>query len=195
MDFSTYAWPVTDALSSLVLCSNVLLAAIAACVLWQARSHKRTATVSWVARHGLCLMFTVALVATLGSLYFSEFAGWNPCKYCWIQRILMYPQVILLGIALWKRDRTVTRYILALSIIGLAFAAYHYYIQMYDIIASPLNPATPCDLSGESCVKTPFVKFGYITIPFMALSAFALNAFGSALVLRGRPTSREAAGQ
>ena len=98
----------------------------------------------------------------------------------------MYPQVILLAIALYKRDRAVSHYIFALCLIGGIIAAYHYYIQMYDIIASPTNPATPCDASGESCVKTPFAHFGYITIPMMALTAFVLNAFGSIFVIQKR---------
>jgi hypothetical protein len=55
---------------------------------------------------------------------------------------------------------------------------------MYDIIASPTNPATPCDASGESCVKTPFTEFGYITIPMMALTAFLLNTLGSLQMTR-----------
>lgn len=68
----------------------------------------------------------------------------------------MYPQAVMLPIAIWKRDYAIARYILALCLIGMCFVAYHYYIQMYDIIASPVNPATPCDASGENCVKTPF---------------------------------------
>jgi disulfide bond formation protein DsbB len=184
MDLAAYTWNVTDALSMLIVVGNALLVILACNFAWATVTRRRSAVIAWFATHGLTLMLIVALTATLGSLYFSEIAQWAPCKYCWIQRILMYPQVILLGIALWKHDRNVAHYVLALSLIGLAFAAYHYYIQMYDIIASPLNPATPCDASGESCVKTPFVKFGYITIPFMALTAFALNGVGSLLMLQ-----------
>lgn len=35
--------------------------------------------------------WVVACVATLGSLYLSEILGYEPCKLCWFQRILMYP--------------------------------------------------------------------------------------------------------
>lgn len=144
----------------------------------------KSALTRFVAAHALTLMLIVAVVATSGSLFLSEVAQWSPCKYCWIQRIFMYPQIILLAIALWKRDANVARYIFALSIIGLAYATYHYFIQMQNIIASSQNPATPCDPSGESCVKTPFVEFGYITIPMMALVAFLLNLLGSVTLLR-----------
>lgn len=183
MDLAQFTWTLVPSLSVLVIVGHIIVAVIAATLVYEMVTKKRTPLTEWLGKHGLLLMFIVALTATFGSLYFSEISGWNPCKYCWIQRIFMYPQVILLGIALWLRDRKVARYVLALCLIGAAYATYHYYIQMYDIIASPTNPATPCDASGESCVKTPFAYFGYITIPMMALTAFALNGFGSALTL------------
>lgn len=174
-----HAFNIVTGLSVLVVIGQLIMLAILGTSVI-----KSSALSAWVSRHGLTLMFIVALVATVGSLYFSEIALWAPCKYCWIQRILMYPQVVLLGIALWQKDRTVAKYILALSVIGALYAAYHYYIQMYDIIASPTNPATPCDASGESCVKTPFTEFGYITIPMMALTAFLLNIVGSTVMMK-----------
>jgi disulfide bond formation protein DsbB len=186
MDLAQFTWTVVPALSLLVVIGHVIIAILAGVLLFELLTKRRTAISIWLSKHGLLLTFIVALTAMLGSLYFSEISSWTPCKYCWIQRIFMYPQVVLLAIALWTRDRNIARYILALSLIGGAYAAYHYYIQMYDIIASPLNPATPCDASGESCVKTPFNQFGYITIPMMALTAFALNALGSVQMLRKR---------
>jgi disulfide bond formation protein DsbB len=186
MDLTAYTWNVTDFFSVLTLIGNIIAVAVALLFIAELLMKKHTKLGRWISAHGLLLMFIVALTATSGSLYFSEIAGWTPCKYCWIQRIFMYPQVILLGIALWTRDRKIAPYVLALSIIGIAYAAYHYYIQMYDIIASQTNPATPCDASGESCVKTPFVHLGYITIPLMAFSAFLLNILGSIAILRGK---------
>ncbi len=184
MNLVQFTWNIVPFLSVLVVIGHAIIAACIFLLLDEFVAKRKSGIGLWTARHGLLLMFIVALTATLGSLYFSEISGWAPCKYCWIQRIFMYPQVILLAIALWKRDTTVARYILALCLIGGAYAAYHYYIQMYDIIASPTNPATPCDASGESCVKTPFIMFGYITIPMMALTAFVLNALGSIFILR-----------
>ena len=43
----------------------------------------------------------VSVVATLGSLYFSEILGWVPCILCWYQRILMYPMSIILGVSVY----------------------------------------------------------------------------------------------
>jgi hypothetical protein len=39
--------------------------------------------------------FLVAAVATGGSLFSSEIAGYVPCELCWYQRICMYPLSLL----------------------------------------------------------------------------------------------------
>lgn len=184
MNFAQHTFTVVSALALLTILGHIIVAGVVSILLTNVFRGTPTSISQWISKNGLVLMLIVALTAMAGSLFFSEVSGWAPCKYCWIQRIFMYPQVVLLAIALWKKDRTVARYILALSIIGALYAAYHYYIQMYDIIASPLNPATPCDASGESCVKTPFTEFGYITVPMMALTAFTLNILGSVLMLQ-----------
>ncbi len=140
---------------------------------------------AWISSHALLLMLIISLSATIGSLFFSEIAGWTPCKLCWFQRIFMYPQVFLLAYAIWKKDRGIAPYILMLSIIGLLIAAWHYGEQV-QLALNPLDPdlTKPCDQTGVSCARTPFFNFGYITIPMMALTAFALNALGSVFVLR-----------
>lgn len=184
MNLAQFTWTVVPFLSVLVVIGHIIIATTVAALIYEMITKRTTTITRFIGTKGLTLMFIVALVATIGSLYFSEVSGWAPCKYCWIQRIFMYPQVILLGMALWYKDRTVARYILALSLFGVAYATYHYYIQMYDLIASPTNPATPCDASGESCVKTPFTYFGYITIPMMAWTGFVLNIVGSGMILR-----------
>lgn len=152
---------------------------------------KRGKLAGWISKHGLTLMLIVALTATCGSLFLSEIAGWTPCKDCWLQRIFMYPQVILLIIALWKKDKNVAWYVAALSIIGAVIAALHYNEQ-FQAALHPVPDAEgvnvllkPCDASGVSCAATQ-IKFayGYITIPMMALTAFVLNLLGSVFVLR-----------
>lgn len=125
---------------------------------------------SFLNTHVLTLIFSLTLIATLGSLYLSEVALFNPCKYCWIQRIFMYPLVILSWIALIKKDfKCVRDYILSLSIIGAVIAGYHYFLQFGPV------EAKPCSVVGyyeESCADKLFVEFGYVTIPMMAFSIF-----------------------
>ena len=63
----------------------------------------------------LFVSWFIALAAMLGSLYYSEIRGLAPCVLCWYQRILMYPQVLLLGLAIVKNDRGIADYILLLN--------------------------------------------------------------------------------
>ncbi|OIO44438.1 hypothetical protein AUJ64_00105 [Candidatus Pacearchaeota archaeon CG1_02_39_14] len=125
-------------------------------------------------------MFLVSLVAMLGSLYYSEIAGYNPCTLCWYQRIFMYSQVFILGLASFRKDKKVMPYIYLLSAIGLLIAVYHYIMQLSQV------DSVFCELVGysASCSETFFLSMGYITIPLMAASAFLLIILLG--VLRGR---------
>lgn len=122
------------------------------------------------AKHAFLLVFLIASMATVGSLFYSEMAGYEPCKLCWYQRIFMYPQVIILGIALVMRDSKARVYSIALSSFGALIAGYHYLLQL------GIAPNIPCSAVGYSvsCAKNFVMNFGYITIPLMTLSAFAL---------------------
>ncbi len=122
----------------------------------------------------LGLAFLVALAAMSGSLFYSEIAGFDPCKLCWYQRILMYPQVLLLGLALWKREgKQIAPYSIFLSSVGALIAGYHYLLQL-DLV-----PSLPCSAVGYSvsCSQRFVLQFGYITIPMMSLTVFLLIIF------------------
>jgi disulfide bond formation protein DsbB len=123
-----------------------------------------------ILEQGPILSWVVALVATLGSLYFSEVREFIPCTYCWYQRILMYPLVIILGIAAVRKDYGQALYVLPLSILGIGMSAYHYTLQKTDLFQSG---------SGDGCgiipCTTEYINWlGFITIPFLALIAFSL---------------------
>jgi len=121
----------------------------------------------FIEKHSLTIGFLAVLSAVVGSLIYSEFIGYAPCILCWYQRIVMYPQVILLGIAAWKKEYSIWFYSRTLSIIGLIIGLYQYYGQMFN------EGALPCSNAATSCAKLYFVDFGYITIPMMAISIFA----------------------
>lgn len=116
----------------------------------------------------LYFAWLIALVATGGSLYFSEIAGFTPCELCWIQRILMYPLVIMLGMACFRGDRHIIPYVLPLSIIGGGFSLYHYIEQKATEVPSV------CSGDAVPCSGAYMNLLGFITIPFLALIAFAL---------------------
>lgn len=123
--------------------------------------------------------FFLALSTTALTLIYSDIFGFIPCGLCWFQRIFLYPQVILLGIAWWKKDQKVFRYILALSVAGTAVALYHHYLQVggTDIL--------PCPASGNGdCGKRLIYEFNYVTFPLMAATAFLFQAALSFVSLR-----------
>jgi disulfide bond formation protein DsbB len=130
----------------------------------------------------LTLAAVVALVCTAGSLYLSEVAHFPPCVLCWYQRIAMYPLVLMIGIAAWRRDYLVARYVVPLSAVGGAISIYHMFVERFPNLESgACDPTNPC--------STIWVEhFGYLTIPTMALSGFALI---SVLALTARAWSRQ----
>jgi disulfide bond formation protein DsbB len=120
---------------------------------------------------GLAIAAIVASVATAGSLYLSEGAHLLPCKLCWYQRIAMYPLAVVLVIAAVRRDWSVRAYALALALLGPVISLYHYVIER----APDLEVGDACDPTNP-CTLTLVWKFHYISIPFMAWSAFAFVA-------------------
>ena len=126
--------------------------------------------VQFFSENALSFAFLISVGVTLGSLYLSEIAHFVPCKLCWFQRIFMYPQVLLLGVASVKNDFGIKKYIIPMSVVGFLIAVYQYILQMSPI---PL----PCTDEIASCAVKEFVEFGYITIPMMSLTAFLLIIF------------------
>lgn len=117
----------------------------------------------------LLLALLQAVVATFGSLYFSEIKHFTPCKLCWYQRILMYPLTIIILVGLKRKDKKVHQYVLPLSVTGFFIAAYHTLLQ-YGFLPEQV---APCSL-GASCQTRYAGYFGFVTIPLMSLTAFAI---------------------
>ncbi|MCM3760642.1 disulfide oxidoreductase [Alkalihalobacillus oceani] len=114
----------------------------------------------------LMTAWLLSLIATLGSLYFSEVVGYIPCELCWTQRIFMYPIPIILGVALIRKEISAAFYVLPLSLIGMGFSIYHYLLQKVDA----LGQTDSCGL--VPCAMEYINYAGFITIPFLALTAF-----------------------
>src|SRR3954470_5890391 len=122
-----------------------------------------------VAPQSVLLAWIVATVTTLGSLYYSEHAGFVPCELCWYQRIVMYPLVVVLGVAWLRRDAKVWITVLVFVVIGAPLSLYHWLVERVPAFAesSSCSAITPC--------STPwFEKLGFVTLAWMAMSAFLL---------------------
>jgi disulfide bond formation protein DsbB len=109
----------------------------------------------------------IALIATAGSLFFSEVMELPPCVLCWYQRIAMYPLVVIIGIGIATRDTSWKKYALPLVLIGLVISVYHNLLY-YGVISESLAPC----VQGISCTSRQIEWLGFITIPLMALTAF-----------------------
>ncbi|MDO8495477.1 MAG: disulfide bond formation protein B [bacterium] len=121
----------------------------------------------------------MAVTATLGSLFYSNVLGYEPCELCWLQRIFIYPQVAMLVVALWKKDYAVFPYVFTLSVIGAFIAGYHYLLQL-GVLPSIICSAVE---SSTTCSQRYVMDLGYITIPMMALTAFLFLALFSGIAL------------
>jgi len=137
------------------------------------------------------IIFVQALVATLGSLYYSSYGdpavnilagqifhpygGFIPCSLCWYARILMYPITIISLIGILKKDKRFTDYILIQSLVGIGLEIFHYTIQHVKL---PID--MPCTLESP-CTALQVNYLGFITIPFLCLVAFIVIFVASVL--------------
>lgn len=117
----------------------------------------------------LYIAWAQAMVATLGSLFFSEVMHFTPCVLCWYQRILMYPLAIVIPVGIIKKDKFLSNYVLPLAGLGWLIALYHNLLY-YKILP---ESTAPC-VAGVSCTTKFFAWFGFVTIPLLSLTAFTV---------------------
>jgi disulfide bond formation protein DsbB len=118
----------------------------------------------------LWLAFVVAAIGTGGSLFFSEIAGFVPCELCWFQRICMYPLSIVTLLAALADDHRVARYLLPLPAVGAGVSVYHLLVEN-----GVVKQTQACLVSAPGgCAVKWIDEFGYVTIPTLALTGFAV---------------------
>jgi disulfide bond formation protein DsbB len=140
-------------------------------LLWLAGLHSPLARVRraiW--GYELWLAFLVAATATGGSLFLSEVAHFVPCELCWYQRVCMYPlSITTLLMALANAHRS-ARYLLPLPLVGAGISVYQLLVEN-GVVKQP----QACQVSAPGGCATKWInEFGYITIPALALTGFAL---------------------
>jgi disulfide bond formation protein DsbB len=124
---------------------------------------------SLVSTWGFQLVLLVSSASTVLTLVYSEYFGLIPCGLCWLERIALYPQVLLIAVSLYYKDTLMPRYGIALSIFGLIVSLYHHYLQMGG------SEFIKCPVSGEGaeCAKRFFFEFNFMTFPLMSAILFA----------------------
>jgi disulfide bond formation protein DsbB len=175
---------VTTALAVLGLLAQVALAvAVLAALLrlagvagpWRALRELLDGSELW-------LVFAIALVATAGSLFFSEVEHFVPCKLCWFQRIAMYP-LVLLALPALERDTRAARYFLPLPVVGLGVSLWHVLVER-----GVIEETQSCEISAPGGCSVKWVEeLGYVTIPTLAATAFALAILLLALAAAREP--------
>jgi disulfide bond formation protein DsbB len=146
------------------------LVALAIAVVILPRTRRRsTADDSLLSRWARELAAAIAVVATLGSLFMSEIAGFIPCLLCWVQRGIMYPLAVAL--VLNRRLRIPSLWLSIWASVGAVISVYHYAEEHIPALArsSFCGPEIPCSLIW-------FERFGFVTLPFMAFCGFAAVA-------------------
>ena len=129
--------------------------------------------------------FVVSSIATGGSLFFSEIAGFVPCELCWYQRICMYPLSIITLLAAIRGTSS--------RPLPAAAADRRRCVSVYHILVENgvVGQSSACLVSAPGGCATKWInQFGYMTIPTLALTAFVLLieflALATAGVGRGR---------
>jgi disulfide bond formation protein DsbB len=138
---------------------------------------------SW---HYLLSAWILSLIASLGSLFFSEVMGYPPCVLCWYQRIAMYPLVVILPWALFPFNRLIPKALLPLTLIGWGIAFYHNLLY-YKILPESHSPC----VKGISCTSVQLQWLGFITIPLLSWVAFSLIILCSLLALKKGSTHEQ----
>lgn len=116
----------------------------------------------------LLLCWLIALISTLGSLFFSEIMGFEPCVLCWYQRIAMYPLVLILAIGLYTQDQHSVKYALPIACAGWLVALYHWLLYA-GFIPKGMQPCG----KGSPCADVQLELAGFVTIPLLSLLAFS----------------------
>jgi hypothetical protein len=86
---------------------------------------------------------------------------------------------LMLLIAVIRRDIDVSRYVIPQAGAGAVIALYHYQLQLFPDQGSSCDSANPCTFQWVE-------KFGFVSIPFMALAGFVAI---TALMSTARSTS------
>jgi disulfide bond formation protein DsbB len=123
----------------------------------------------FIISNALYLALIQAIVAFLGSMFFSNIMMLPPCILCWYQRIAMFPLFITLIIGILRRDKNTWLFVISPALIGWTISIYHVLLY-YKIIPDELAPCS----TGVSCTTRYFELFGFITIPFLAFTAFSI---------------------
>ncbi|HEU64083.1 MAG: Disulfide bond formation protein C [Candidatus Anoxychlamydiales bacterium] len=124
--------------------------------------------IKFIKRFSLYFAWTIALIATIGSLYSSQILNIKPCVFCWYQRAFMFPLAIILGVAAYKKDGKIFPYIIALPIIGAMVASVQSLFSYFNITSL---------VCGLECSGETQKLFGFLDMSIASFVAFSAIIF------------------
>ena len=135
---------------------------------------------TFIRTYGLYFAWVLCLFGTLLSLYYSELRHLEPCRYCWFQRMALFPLVLQLGIAAYRSDyRIAAIYGIPLCLAGFAAALLQSLMIWFDIhgLCGP----------GISCLDEVIYFFG---LPFPYWSGIGFLMIGVLLFMSRQEDAR-----
>jgi len=97
----------------------------------------------------------------------------------------MYPIVLISGVALLQKNARIALTLAVFSIIGGSISLYHYGIQKLSFLS---DSAPAC--GNVSCTGQYINYLGFITIPFLALTAFLIIFITSLFMMKWQKESK-----
>lgn len=122
-----------------------------------------------VNRWGMHAALAITVAATGMSLVYSDVFGLIPCGFCWLERMMLFPQILLISTALYFKDKMFPVYGIGLSVFGFIVSVYHHYLQM----GGSAFISCPAAGAGADCAKRFFYEFGFMTFPLLSGILFA----------------------
>jgi len=147
----------------LVLVSHLLLLGVFVSLIFANSWGKSIAF--FIGDNSMKLGILVVLFAVLGSLFYSNIAGFTPCVLCWWQRVFIFPILVVLLVGFLKKNNSAFMFVFPLALLGALVALYQSYVYLGG------SSILPCTAEGGECGRVYVLAFGYITIPLMSLTA------------------------
>lgn len=115
-----------------------------------------------VRKHTLWAACFLTATTSVMTLVYSEVFDFVPCGLCWLQRVFLYPQVLILATALYLNDVRAVVYGVVLSVPLVIVGLYQHYLQMggAEVVA--------CPTSGGNCAERTLFEFGFMTFPLIS---------------------------
>lgn len=146
-------------------------------ILW----FKKSPILEKIYKNSSIILPIIFISSAIGSIVYEYILGFEPCLLCWYQRIAIFGIAILSLTEKLKESRTLQNQVIVFSILGLAVALVHNFIDIFP---------TGLDIcgTGVSCLKRYVAVFGYITIPMMSLTVLLSGLLLAIFTKKHNPT-------